>query len=188
MKIKITIGKYKNSKIDFIKDMEMGMRPMKNIVVESIFNGFQNKMINKTVLDLFSCSGQLGIYALSAGAKHVIFNDNSKININLIQNNLSRINVPNKDFTISYLDCLDFLSVYRNEKFDFIFLDPPYANKYSQIIPFLIKNLMINKKGYIIYHCKKNEDNKQLLKLLLKHKLVYKNKIFGKTKIFIISF
>ena len=82
------------------------VRPTTDHVKEAIFNILQFDLEGRRVLDLFGGSGQMGIEALSRGAREAVFTDNNRSSIALIR------------------DALSFLS--RGEKFDVIFVDPPY--------------------------------------------------------------
>jgi len=79
------------------------------------------------VLDLFSGTGNLGIEALSRGAKDAVFVDKSEQCIGLIKENLLHTKLSEKSTTIKgeVVEILKRLSI-KGEKYDLIFLDPPY--------------------------------------------------------------
>ena len=72
-----------------------GTRPTMDRVKESLFAMIQNYIDNSTVLDLFSGSGNLGIEALSNGAKVAYLVDNNNIAIKTINSNINKLNVNN---------------------------------------------------------------------------------------------
>ena len=121
--MRIISGKYRGLKLlEF--DTE-GIRPTADRVKESLFNILFNKVAGANVLDLFCGSGNLGIECLSRGAEKVHFNDKSLESCALLKKNLAKTKEGN--FKITVLDfaaCLDLLA--GKEKFDLIFLDPPY--------------------------------------------------------------
>ncbi len=121
--MRIIAGKFKGRALITMKDRSI--RPTTDRVKESIFNLIQGVIEDAKVLDLFAGSGALGIEALSRGAESVTFVDRSNDSIETVNTNLKKVsgkvNVLRKDF----LNTIDYLSA-RNEKFDIIFLDPPY--------------------------------------------------------------
>ena len=100
-------------------------RPTADRVKEALFSIIRFDVANARVLDLFGGTGQLGIEALSRGASEVVFVDKSAAALKLIRENLElcglsdRARVRNGD-SLAYLR--------SGEKFDLIFLDPPYAS------------------------------------------------------------
>ncbi len=121
--MRIIAGKFKGRTLITMKDRSI--RPTTDRVKESIFNLIQGVIEDAKVLDLFAGSGALGIEALSRGAESVTFVDRSNDSIETVNTNLKKVsgkvNVLRKD----YLNAIDYFSA-RNEKFDIIFLDPPY--------------------------------------------------------------
>ena len=63
-------------------------RPTTESVKEAVFSMIQFEIEDKNVLDLFAGSGQLGIEALSRGAKKCTFVENNKQAYNVIENNI----------------------------------------------------------------------------------------------------
>ncbi len=128
--MRIIAGKFKGRALITMKDKSI--RPTTDRVKESIFNLLQGVVEDARVLDLFAGSGALGIEALSRGACSVTFADRSNDSIDTINTNLKKvsgkINVIRKDF----LSTIDYLSA-RKEKFDLIFLDPPYKQGLDKI-------------------------------------------------------
>lgn len=100
------------------------LRPTTQKVKEAIFSIIQLKIENSVVLDLFSGSGQLGIEALSQGAKHCTFVDISKKAHTIEIKNLKSTNLEKKA-TVVLSEGLKFIKKTK-ENFDIIFLDPPY--------------------------------------------------------------
>lgn len=89
-----------------------------------MFSIVQLEIKNSIVLDLFSGSGQLGIEALSRGAKHCFFVDISKKAHTIEIKNLKSTNLFKKA-TVVLSNGLKFIKKTK-EKFNIIFLDPPY--------------------------------------------------------------
>ena len=100
------------------------VRPTTDRIKEAIFSIIQFEIEGRTFLDLFAGSGQMGIEALSRGAKEAYFVDNSKKSLDTVNRNLKTTKLENKAKTLA-LDFHSFLLM-NTTKFDIAFLDPPY--------------------------------------------------------------
>ncbi|MBE6529583.1 MAG: 16S rRNA (guanine(966)-N(2))-methyltransferase RsmD [Ruminococcaceae bacterium] len=101
-------------------------RPTSERAKEAFFSMIQFEIVGRRVLDLFAGSGQLGIEALSRGAKTATFTDSSKAAIQAVRANLKKTGFEGN--TVVYAgDALTFLRGRAPEKYDLVFLDPPYA-------------------------------------------------------------
>ena len=102
-------------------------RPTTERAKEAIFSAIQFEVEGRRVLDLFGGSGQMGLEALSRGARSCMFVDAAEEAIALIKRNAQKARLADK--------CRYLISDYRNylrkargkEEFDLVFLDPPYA-------------------------------------------------------------
>lgn len=115
-------------------------RPTGDKVKEGIFSAIQFYIEGADVLDLFAGSGQLGIEALSRGAKSAVFVDSAKVAQKCISENLKNCGFSD----ISKLktgDALMYLSS-AFERFDIAFLDPPYANEQLPLVLPVLSKLM----------------------------------------------
>jgi len=153
-----------------------GTRPTMDRVKESLFATIQDYIKDSTILDLFAGSGNLGIEAISNGAKHCYFIDNSKEAINTIKNNIQNLNIKDKS-TITLSDWKKALNDFSNKniKFDLIFIDPPYDyNVYEKILDKVNTLDILNDNGLIIleHHNLKIKDKYNSLTL-------YKEKKYG---------
>ena len=101
-------------------------RPTTDRVKEGLFSAIQFDIEGRTVLDLFAGTGQLGIECLSRGAASAVFVDSSPKAVALVKDNLRETGLQDRA-TVLQTDALDFLSRTK-ERFDLIFLDPPYAS------------------------------------------------------------
>lgn len=100
-------------------------RPTTDRVKEGIFSSIQFEIEGRKVLDLFGGTGQMGIEALSRGAAHCTFVDLRKEAVGIIRENLAITGFADQAQVVQG-DYYAFLSRCR-EKFDIIFLDPPYG-------------------------------------------------------------
>ena len=127
----------------------IGTRPTMDRVKESIFSIIQDKIKDSIVLDLFAGSGTYGIECISNYAKLVYFNDHNKECIKIIKNNLEKFNILEKSTitNLDYLKCLNKI----NQKFDLVFLDPPYKlHIISDILKLLQTNNLLNQDALVI--------------------------------------
>ena len=108
----------------------LSTRPTTDRVKEALFSIINFDIPNASVLDLFGGTGQLGIEALSRGAKKAVFVDAGEDACKLIRENLKRTKLEPAAKVVRG-DYLDYLSRCR-EKFDIIFLDPPYAEVFLE--------------------------------------------------------
>lgn len=104
----------------------METRPTADRVKEGIFSSIQFEIEGRRVLDLFGGTGQMGIEALSRGAEHCTFVDLRKDAVGVIRENVNSVGFG-QQAAIVQGDYLAFLTRCR-EKFDLIFLDPPYES------------------------------------------------------------
>ena len=108
----------------------MQTRPTADRVKEALFSIIQFEIPCARVLDLFGGTGQLGIEALSRGAQSAVFVDASDKACALIKENLKRTKLQDcgKVIRSDYMEYLDRC----REKFDIVFLDPPYAEVFLE--------------------------------------------------------
>jgi len=101
-------------------------RPTAGRVKEGIFSSIQFDIEGRRVLDLFAGTGQLGIEALSRGAASAVFVEQRRAAAELVRKNLERTGLAGRARVVNG-EAAAFLSS-TGEKFDLIFLDPPYAS------------------------------------------------------------
>ena len=123
-------------------------RPTIDRVKEALFSIIQFDIPGAAVLDLFGGTGQLGIEALSRGAKSAVFVDAADKPCALIRENLKRTRLDGEGSVVRS-DYLDYLSRCR-EQYDIIFLDPPYAEVFLENALKRITEIDILRSGGII--------------------------------------
>lgn len=104
----------------------MDTRPTTDKVKESLFNIIQFELEGRRVLDLFAGTGQLGLEALSRGAESCTFVDQRREAAALVRDNVRLCRFEEQSQVIQG-EALSFLAACR-EKFDVVFLDPPYQS------------------------------------------------------------
>lgn len=123
----------------------MDVRPTTDQVKEALFNIIQFDIEGRRALDLFAGTGQLGIEALSRGAAECVFVDAARSSLRLVEENLRRCGLRGR---CVQCDGLDFLR--RGERFDLIFLDPPYGAGLDARAMLAVKEFDILAKGGIM--------------------------------------
>ncbi len=106
----------------------MTTRPTTDRVKEALFSIIHFELPGAKVLDLFGGTGQLGIEALSRGAKSAVFVDAEESACRIIRENLKRTKLEGKVIRSDYQQYLSRCW----EKFDIILLDPPYAEVFLE--------------------------------------------------------
>ena len=160
--MRIISGSFKGKKISEPRDIKT--RPLKDLTKESIFNIIKHSnklkvnLSNSNVLDLFSGVGSFGVECLSRDAKKVVFVENYSGVLPILKKNLKNLQsienymIIEKDIYNSDI----FLEL--EDKFDIIFLDPPYRNKnLDKVLVDIDKQKILKKNGIIIVHRHKNE-------------------------------
>ena len=185
--MRIISGTFKGKKILEPKDKET--RPLKDLTKESIFNiinhsnKFSIDLKKSYVLDLFSGTGSFGLECLSRKAKHVSFVENYKGILPILKKNLSNLKKINNYSIIEKNIFIDFNFLETKEKFDIIFLDPPYKEKkINNILTNLHKFKILRPAGIIIIHRhKKEKDNfPEKFKIIEEKQYGISKIIFGK--------
>ena len=144
--MKIISGKYKGR---VLKGFDItGTRPTMDRVKESLFGTIQSYVTGSVVLDLFAGSGNLGIEALSEGASFAYLVDSNSKAIKVIKENINNIGIT--DIEVIHSDYKEALKSFNN-KFDLIFLDPPYNTDYiEKSIKLIEDNNLLNDDGIIV--------------------------------------
>ena len=126
----------------------MSTRPTADRVKEALFSVINFDVPGMDVLDLFGGTGQLGIEALSRGAKSAVFIDSGEAACKLIRENLKRTKLEGQAKVIRS----DYMSFLRSckQKFGIIFLDPPYAEVFLENALNCITEIDILQSGGII--------------------------------------
>ncbi len=123
-------------------------RPTTDRVKEALFSIIQFDIPGSRVLDLFGGTGQLGIEALSRGAKSAVFVDSGDKACALIRENLRRCKLEQAG-KVQRDDYLNYLKRCQ-ETFDIVFLDPPYAEIFLENALKCISEIDILQSGGII--------------------------------------
>ena len=186
--MRIISGNSKGRKILLPKDSLT--RPLKDLTKESIFNIIKHSKLlninieNSNILDLFSGVGSFGLECLSRGAENVTFLESYKEVLIVLKKNIENLKQKNyskiieKDiFAPNTLRLLD-------NKFDIIFMDPPYKEKkLIDLLNTIIELKLLKDNGVIIIHRHKKEEDSfpKEFNLIIKKNYGISKIIFGNT-------
>ncbi|HAM38181.1 MAG: 16S rRNA (guanine(966)-N(2))-methyltransferase RsmD [Elusimicrobia bacterium RIFOXYC2_FULL_34_12] len=129
MALKIIAGQFKGRNL--LLPTDLSTRPLLMRAKKSLFDILTPKIIGSVFLDLFAGTGSVGIEALSRGAKKVVFVENGRECVKLIEENLKNLGVSDKAEVLRY-DAAQ--PNFLNEKFDIIFIGPPYSMKNLAVV------------------------------------------------------
>lgn len=129
-------------------------RPTSERAKEALFSMLQFSIEGRVVLDLFGGSGQLALEAVSRGAKSAVIVDNSKSAVAVIEKNCERSRLKD-NCKVMCCDWSEALRRVSGEKFDIVFLDPPYA---LDIMPDLLSKLASMLKPSSVVVCETGRD------------------------------
>ena len=158
----------------------LNTRPTLDRVKESMFNILQNNIRDKIVLDLFAGSGAIGLEFISRGAKKAFLCEKEKKAIEIINKNVQKMHAENK-VKIAFMDYRKFLET-SNDKYDLIFLDPPYETNFiSKSAELIIEKKLLNDDGIIIAETDQEE---RVIKELENIKIeIYDIRKYGRAKL-----
>ena len=155
--MRIISGKFKGKKISFISSSET--RPLRDYVRENIFNiiahgkNIKINMEKANILDLYSGVGSFGIECLSRYLCNVVFVEKDPLASSNLKKNIINLKLTHRAKIISqdtenYLKKLDY-----EDKFDLIFLDPPYKDiSFLSVIALIKKKKIFSKNNKVIIH------------------------------------
>ena len=133
-------------------------RPSGERVKEGLFSAIQFELEGTRVLDLFCGSGQLALEALSRGAESAVMIDDNVGAVEVIKNNAKNTGLM-KQCRISRMDYSEYLksAAAKGEKFDLVFLDPPYAKDVKDEVLKKVSRAGILAPGAIVV-CESDDD------------------------------
>ncbi len=183
--MRIISGKFKGKTIKYLSIKHT--RPLKDSVKENIFNILvHSKEINvdiskSRVLDLYSGIGSFGLECLSRNASHVKFMEKNIETFKILKENLETLPISNHEIINDKVENLMSWIKNKKDKYDIIFLDPPYADvQFVHVLKLIKDNKIFKKKNFVIIHREKksNENFSKFLRII-------KIKYYGRSKIII---
>lgn len=134
-------------------------RPLLSRLRKSLFDIIGDEIRGADFLDLYAGSGAVGIEALSRGAKRVVFVEKEPLSAKIIKENFTSSGLlsPSKIWCKDVLTFLPFLL--KREKFDFIFVAPPYYRGMQDKTLDIVEAVNIDKTELIVQHSPKENVN-----------------------------
>jgi 16S rRNA (guanine(966)-N(2))-methyltransferase RsmD len=169
--LRVISGKVRGLKLNTPKNEDV--RPTTDRVKESLFNMISPYIMDSNVLDLFAGTGSLGIECLSRGAQRCVFVDVSKESISIIKSNITKARVENESVVLNldFKDAISKLKVQKN-KFDVIFMDPPYyKNMFIDALEKIDNADLLEEEGIIVIEHDSKENFPEKIGRLEKHKV-----------------
>ena len=121
--VRIIGGQHRRRLLSFVD--AQGLRPTPDRLKETIFNWLTGYLTDAKVLDACAGSGALGFEALSRGAKHVTFIEPHTAQARMLTQNAELLKLSDQA-VILHADAISALKTMK-DKFDIVFIDPPYA-------------------------------------------------------------
>jgi len=162
--MRIISGNLKGKKIFLPVDKKT--RPLRDLVKESIFNllshsnKFSFQIQKSNILDLFSGAGSFGLECISRGANNVTFIENYTEVLKILKKNIVFLNAEQNSRVIEK-SCFDYIDLFDSSKdrYDLIFIDPPFKeNKINLLIDFIKKKKILKVSGIIVLHRHKRDN------------------------------
>lgn len=148
-------------------------RPILAKVKKSLFSSIEDRLNGADFLDLYAGSGSCGIEALVRNVRFCVFVERDREQAKKIREALKMLGFNNTNVISSNV-----FSLKLKEKFDIIFLGPPYSDcLVNKTIGLIDKKAWLNDNGMVIaQHHKKERIEKNIGFLVLE-----KQKSFGET-------
>lgn len=152
--MRIIAGKFKGKKLKEFSGTSV--RPTSDRAREALFNILSFDIAGSTFLDLFAGTGAVGIEAISRGAEKVEFVDKDKQSLEIVKFNLQSVK---QNIEPKFKDAKSYLAQ-APLKFDYIFLDPPYAfNEEGELFNLIKQRQLLNGGGTIIFEHKSDKSS-----------------------------
>jgi 16S rRNA (guanine(966)-N(2))-methyltransferase RsmD len=178
--MRIISGKYRGLKLTAPAGNDI--RPTTDRIKEDIFNILGAETPDSDFLDLFAGTGAIGIEALSRGAESVTLIDMSGDAVALIHQNTAKLK-GEQPARIIRTDARKFLIETKN-KYDIIFLDPPYQfSGVPELIEIIVARNLLKADGVLVVE----QGIKTTMPDFSRHLLLYKIKKYASTVLYFFS-
>ena len=152
--MRIISGFLKGKILDFINSTTT--RPLRDLVRENIFNIIQHsnlinvKINGANILDVYSGIGSFGLECLSRDAKKVTFVEKDGAALKILKKNIINLRLEDKTNVLAAKTSSLISQLSNTDKFEIIFLDPPFAENFYIEDLKLIKNTNVYSKNHLI--------------------------------------
>ena len=124
--MRIVGGKFADRNLTSPNDFRV--RPTGEQVRAALVGMLGDDLKDARILDLFAGTGALGLEAISRGAKYADFVEFRPSSLHALKANIATLGVQKKS-RIFKKDALPFAAALKAEKYDIVFVDPPYSSK-----------------------------------------------------------
>lgn len=152
--MRIVTGAAKGRKLITLEGLHT--RPTGDKVKQAVFSALQCELEGRTVLDLFAGSGQLGLEALSRGARACVFVENDRDAQAVVERNIRTCALDGA--RLEKAEALTFLARQKRNSFQLIFLDPPYgAGLLEQAVESICRFDILTSGGIMVCESRRGE-------------------------------
>jgi 16S rRNA (guanine(966)-N(2))-methyltransferase RsmD len=142
MNVRIISGRFGKRKI---KAPEGSLtRPMGERIRGALFNMIATELPGARVLDAFAGTGSLGIEAISRGAESCVFVEKNRKPYAVLKDNLEMLGLGDDEVKATKVGLGTWITAHKEERFDIIFVDPPYNNLQLSTVKQLFRLLKPN--------------------------------------------
>ena len=182
--MRIVAGKFKGRRLKTLKGLEV--RPTADRVKESLFRIFGEQVVDADFLDLCAGTGNIGLEALSQGARSVTFVDSNYRSVRTIESNLEICGFDRKHphVQLIHLDARKALTRLskRKAKFDLIYFDPPYASKiHESCVKQIAEAGLLSPTGVLVIEHRKIQETDWTEALILDELVLSRQERYGDT-------
>ena len=182
--MRIVAGKFKGRRLKTLKGLDV--RPTADRVKESLFRILGEQVVNADFLDLCAGTGNVGLEALSQGAKSTTFVDSNYHSVRIIESNLEMCGFDRKHPQVTLIrtdarKALTRLSK-RKTKFDLIYFDPPYASKiHESCIKHIARTNLLSPAGLLVVEHRQVREANWTESLMLDELILSRQERYGDT-------
>ena len=156
--MRIIAGTFRSRQLKSLQGLTL--RPTSDRLRETLFNVLGPGVVGSRFLDVFAGTGAIGIEAVSRGAAFVAFVEKHSKTVHLIRENLASLEIV-EGVRVIPSDAIATLATLEKESvppFDFIFLDPPYANQseYKETLRAIDQSKLVHDSSLIIAEHRKS--------------------------------
>ncbi len=177
--MRVIAGIHRGRRLESLEGRDI--RPTADRVKESLFNILGSAVLDSNFLDLFGGTGGIGIEALSRGAQHVVFVDESIRSIKVLRSNLEQLKITDEAevYNTDYTTAIKKLHMH-DRRFGIIYIDPPYATGIAQkALEEINSHDILEKDGYIVVeHEVRDAMPDQVGRLVM-----FRSKLYGNTRL-----
>lgn len=174
--VRIIAGKWRGRKINFPDQTDL--RPSGDRSRETLFNWLTSQIQGANCLDCFAGSGALGFEALSRGAQKVILCDHNPEVIKALKQSQTKLDAKQADILPAQFP--EDFQQFKAEKFDLIFLDPPFQkNLLLPCLDAIFKYQLLTENGLVYFEVAKDFDLSQIKNFEIHRQKRAGNVMFG---------